>query len=120
MRFQSNSQGTFRNFQSSLGHFLAHLLETTAPSFVPKTTKIVTAALNATALIDGGHSAPHSGGDPSNDHNPKIPGGINMNVLSPQQRAMIDEAVAAANASDLAIAVRLEFACLDLVWTLEY
>lgn len=77
-----------------------------APSFIPKATKIVSAALNYTALIDGGHVGPAAGGDPApNDHNPKIPGGIDMNVLSPEQNKMIDEAVAAANSSDLAIAV---------------
>jgi hypothetical protein len=74
-----------------------------APTYVPKSTKLVTAALNASVLIGLPGKA---GGDPAdNDHNPKIPGGIDMNVLNPQQKQMIDEAVTAANASDLTIAV---------------
>lgn len=82
---ESNSlifAGSYVKAGTELTTFLA-----AAPNYVPKTTKIVSAALNASLLIDGGHRAPSAGGDPAaNDHNPKIPGGINMNLLSPQQR----------------------------------
>eukprot|EP01043_Picozoa_sp_COSAG02_P048465 COSAG02_NODE_4762_length_5013_cov_5.204314_4_plen_99_part_00 len=74
--------GSYVKVGTELTTFLA-----AASDYVPKTTKVVSAALNATLLIDGGHRAPNAGGDPAaNDHNPKIPGGINMNQLSPQQR----------------------------------
>ena len=93
--------GSYVKVGTKLTTFLA-----AAPAFVPKTTKIISAALNSTVLIDGGHSGPGGGGDPAaNDHNPKIPGGIDMNVLSPAQKQMIDEAVTSANSSDLTIAV---------------
>ena len=77
-----------------------------ANSSVPPATKIVAAALNYTALIDGGRQAPNSGGDPvANNNSWHVPGGIDMTVLSPEQKKLIHEAVAAANASDLTIAV---------------
>jgi hypothetical protein len=81
--------GSYVKVGTKLTTFLA-----AAPSNVPKDVKIISAALNSTVLIDGGHKAPNAGGDPANNnHNPNIPGGIDMNVLTPEQRRMIDDAV---------------------------